>query len=203
MTQPNAPSWGLARLSSFWPGATDYVYDSSAGEGIVIYGVDTGIDVSHPDFEGRATWGSNQIDDDDRDVHGHGTHTASTAAGVSFGVAKKATLIGVKVLDNEGFGTDASVIAGIDWAVNHATENGSLGKSVVNLSLGGGLSQALNEAATNAVDAGVMLAVAAGNDGDDAANYSPASADRVCTIGASTIDDEAAVFSNYGALGEY
>ncbi|KAI1925675.1 Secreted subtilisin-like serine protease sub4 [Ophidiomyces ophidiicola] len=161
--QRNAP-WGLGRISSQQPGSDTYVYDESAGRGIIIYGVDSGIDVSHPDFEGRATWGTNTVDNDDTDGNGHGTHTAGTFAGSTYGVAKHATIVGVKVLDAGGSGSNSAIIAGIDWCVNHARENNALGRAVMNLSLGGGYSEATNSAAERAVAAGIFLAVAAGND---------------------------------------
>lgn len=203
VTQSDVPSWGLARTSSGEPGTTDYTYDSTAGEGIFVYGVDTGIDIEHADFEGRAEWGTNTVDSDDTDGNGHGTHTASTMAGVEFGIAKKASVISVKVLGADGSGSTAGIIEGIQWVVDDAEARGATGKAVMNLSLGGGLSQSLNDAATGAVGAGVFMAVAAGNDGADAANYSPASADDVCCVGASDDKDGAASFSNYGSVGKF
>ncbi|EER25588.1 Secreted subtilisin-like serine protease sub4 [Coccidioides posadasii str. Silveira] len=198
-TQRGAP-WGLARLSSSRPGGSDYVYDDRAGEGVIIYGVDTGIDVNHPDFEGRATWGINTIDQDNTDGNGHGTHTAGTFAGARFGVAKKATIVGVKVLDAQGSGSNSAIMEGISWSVDHARKNNALGRAVMNLSLGGSFSQAVNDAAERAVRAGVFLAVAAGNDNQDASNYSPASAPNVCTVGATDRMDVRATFSNFGSV---
>lgn len=202
VVQPNAPSWGLARISSKKSGATDYVYDSSAGEGIVVYGVDTGIDIGHSDFGGRAEWGTNTVDNDDTDGNGHGTHTASTAVGSKFGVAKKATVVAVKVLAADGSGTNSQVISGMDWAVKDAKSRGVTGKSVMNMSLGGAVSKAMNDAATNVVKSGVFLSVAAGNEAQDAKNSSPASAPNVCTIAASTNSDGSASFTNFGSIGE-
>ncbi|KAJ6185270.1 alkaline serine protease [Penicillium mononematosum] len=200
VVQPNAPSWGLPRISSKKPGATDYVYDSTAGEGIVVYGVDTGIDIKHADFDGRAEWGTNTADSDDTDGNGHGTHTASTAVGSKFGVAKKATVVAVKVLGADGSGTNSQVISGMDWAVKDAKSRGVTGKSVMNMSLGGTFSQAMNDAAANVVKSGVFLSVAAGNEGEDAKNSSPASAPNVCTIAASTSSDGSASFTNFGSV---
>nr|AAT65816.2 alkaline serine protease [Penicillium nordicum] len=200
VVQPNAPSWGLPRISSKKPGATDYVYDSTAGQGIVIYGVDTGIDIEHPDFEGRAEWGTNTADNDNTDGNGHGTHTASTAAGSKFGVAKKASVVAVKVLGGDGSGTNSQVISGMDWAVKDAKSRGVTGKSVMNMSLGGAVSQAMNDAAANVVKSGVFLSVAAGNEAQDASNSSPASAPIVCTVAASTSSDGSASFTNFGSV---
>ena len=186
VVQRNAPSWGLSRISSKKSGATDYVYDSTAGEGIVIYGVDTGIDIGHADFGGRAEWGTNTADNDDTDGNGHGTHTASTAAGSKFGVAKKASVVAVKVLGADGSGTNSQVIAGMDWAVKDSKSRGATGKSVMNMSLGGAYSRAMNDAAANVVRSGVFLSVAAGNEAQDASNSSPASAP----------------FTNFGSVGK-
>lgn len=202
VVQSNSPSWGLARISSKKSGATDYVYDSTAGEGVVIYGVDTGIDISHSDFGGRARWGTNTVDNDNTDGNGHGTHTASTAAGSKYGVAKKASLVAVKVLGADGSGTNSGVISGMDWAVKDAKSRGATGKSVMNMSLGGEFSQAMNDAAANVVKSGIFLSVAAGNDAENASNSSPASASEVCTIAASTSSDGSASFTNFGFVGK-
>lgn len=164
MTQRDAPSYGLGRISHIRRGNNNYIFDESAGQGITIYGVDTGIDITHPDFEGRAVWGSNQIDNVDRDENGHGTHTAGTFAGTTFGVAKRANIVAVKVLDAQGGGSASGIIAGINWCVNHARQNNILGRAVMNLSLGGSGTRSFNQVATNAANAGIFLAVAAGND---------------------------------------
>lgn len=103
-TQDNA-DWGLARLSNSDPGSTTYTYDDSAGEGTCAYVIDTGIYVDHPDFEGRAKFLSNQVDSDDTDGNGHGTHVAGTIGSKTYGVAKKTQLFAVKVLDASGSGT--------------------------------------------------------------------------------------------------
>ena len=203
VVQTNVPSWGLSRISSKRTGTTSYTYDSTAGEGIVIYGVDTGIDISHSDFGGRAKWGTNTVDSSNTDGNGHGTHTASTAAGSKYGVAKKATLIAVKVLGADGSGTNSGVISGMDWAVKDAKSRGITGKAVMNMSLGGSYSKAMNDAAANVVSSGIFLAVAAGNEAENASNSSPASASSVCTVAASTSSDGSAYFTNYGSVGEY
>ncbi|KAJ5827537.1 Peptidase S8/S53 subtilisin/kexin/sedolisin [Penicillium robsamsonii] len=200
VVQANAPSWGLPRISSKTPDTTDYVYDSTAGEGIVVYGVDTGIEIDHTDFGGRAEWGTNTADSDDTDGNGHGTHTASTMVGTKYGVAKKATIVAVKVLDSQGSGSNSGVISGMDWAVKDAKSRGVTGKAVMNMSLGGSVSQAMNDAAENVVSSGIFLAVAAGNESEDAKNSSPASAPNACTVAASTSSDGSASFSNFGSL---
>lgn len=200
ITQTGAP-WGLGRISHREPGSTNYIYDKRAGEGTFSYIIDTGIFIDHLDFNGRATWGANFADDGlDRDGNGHGTHCAGITGGTTYGVAKKTQLIAVKVLDSEGNGANSGVIAGIQWAVDDAISKGRIGKAVANLSLGGPRSIAANQAAAAAVEAGLFLAVAAGNDGTLARLYSPASEPTVCTVAASDIKDTRADFSNFGSL---
>ncbi|KAI6783456.1 uncharacterized protein J7T54_005485 [Emericellopsis cladophorae] len=196
-TQTNAP-WGLARISSASPGGTTYTYDDAAGAGTCAYIVDTGIDTSHPDFDGRATFAANFVDSNNGDRQGHGTHVAGTVGGTTFGVAKKTSLYAVKVLGDDGTGTNSGVIAGMDY-VSDADDDCPSG-SVVNMSLGGGFSSAVNSAAAGIVSSGKFLAVAAGNDGVDARNASPASEASACTVGATDIDDVLAYFSNYGSV---
>nr|AJD23192.1 subtilisin-like protease [Onygena corvina] len=200
VAQRNAPSWGLGRVSHRQAGSRDYILDDSAGRGVTIYGVDTGIDINHDDFEGRARWGTNTADDDDADRHGHGTHTASTFAGAAYGIAKYSEIVAVKVLGSDGSGSTSGIIAGIDYCVRDAQSRGILGKAAMNLSLGGGFSQANNDAVTRAQNAGIFVAVAAGNDNQDARRYSPASAPAVCTVASSTINDSKSSFSNWGPV---
>lgn len=154
----------MGRVSHKAPGNKDFVYDSSAGQGITIYGVDTGIDIRHPEFAGRIRWGTNTVDNDNTDGNGHGTHTAGTFAGTTYGVAKKANIVAVKVLSAGGSGSTSGVIKGIDWCVTDARSKNALGKAALNLSLGGSFSQASNDAVTRAQEAGIFVAVAAGND---------------------------------------
>lgn len=134
------------------------------------------------------------------DGNGHGTHVAGTIGSSTYGVAKRTNLIGVKVLSSEGSGSNAGVLAGIDWAVQDATQKGRIGKSVLNLSLGGLLSPMTNQAVTEAVNQGMFLAVAAGNSGLPTITASPASAPAVCTVGATDANDARASFSNFGLL---
>jgi cerevisin len=188
---------------------TKYLYNSIDGEGITAYIVDTGINIHHVDFEGRATWGATIPEGDaDEDGNGHGTHVAGTIGGKIHGVAKKANLVAVKVLRSNGSGSMSDVVSGVQWvaeahalAVKEAQKASGSSKSkasVANMSLGGGFSRALNMAVNAAVDAGVHFAVAAGNDNRDACQYSPASAEKAITVGATTITDDRAWFSNYG-----
>ncbi|KAI0160983.1 oryzin precursor [Hypoxylon sp. FL1284] len=201
ISQDVAP-WGLARISSREPGGATYSYDETAGEGTYAYIVDSGIQIDHPEFGGRATFGANFVQGtEDVDDNGHGTHVAGTTGSETYGVAKKTNLIAVKVLDAQGSGAVSQFIAGLQWAVDDATEKSRMGKAVVNISLGALriLSASINTAARAAVDAGMFLAVAAGNDNMDASQYAPASEPSVCTVGATNSADARAPFSNYGA----
>ncbi|KFY40863.1 hypothetical protein V494_03291 [Pseudogymnoascus sp. VKM F-4513 (FW-928)] len=189
-------TWGLGRISNKEAGSTTFNYDSSAGEGSTVYVVDTGIYIDHEEFEGRATWGKNFIEgSEDTDENGHGTHCAGTIAGASYGVAPKANLVAVKVLDAEGSGSNSGVIGGIEFVGTDAKEN-----SVLSMSLGGSFSAALNSAVESTISAGVTVVVAAGNDGADAKDYSPASAENAITVGATDSSDNRADFSNYGTV---
>ncbi|KAI8865438.1 proteinase T precursor [Ramicandelaber brevisporus] len=194
-------TWGLVRLSNRnkYAGPDYYNFHTWAGWETTIYVIDTGVRTTHTEFGGRASWGNNFIDQNNVDCHGHGTHVSGTAAGATYGVARKASIVAVKVLGCDGYGTDESVISGIDWVAGQhkAGKSGSRG-SVINMSIGGSSSEALNVAANAAVDAGVYVAVAAGNEATDACNGSPASAAKVVTVGATDINDKYASFSNYG-----
>lgn len=195
--QANPPSWGLDRIDQTdLPLDDSYTYPDSAGAGSTVYVIDTGVHISHEDFGGRAVHGYDAVDGDDdaSDGNGHGTHVASTSAGEAYGVAKEADIVGVRVLDNNGSGTTAGVIAGVDWV----TENAD-GASVANMSLGGGANEALDAAVAASIESGVTYAVAAGNSNADAANFSPARVDTAITVGATDDNDSRATYSNYGS----
>ncbi|KAI0001035.1 peptidase S8/S53 domain-containing protein [Russula vinacea] len=213
--QRSAP-WGLARIShrpklSFGT-FTKYEYSSDGGHGVDVYVIDTGINIHHQEFQGRASWGKTvPVNDVDEDNNGHGTHCAGTIASRKYGVAKSANVIAVKVLGSNGSGSMSDVIAGVMYAAESALKKAiaaaaelkATGKtkhkgSVANMSLGGGKSRALDDAVNSAVDTGLHFAVAAGNDNRDACGYSPAGAEKAVTVGASTLGDERAYFSNYG-----
>ncbi|WP_406257065.1 S8 family peptidase [Streptomyces nigra] len=196
-TQSNAP-WGLDRIDqSALPLSGTYTYPDSAGSGVTAYVIDTGVRITHQQISGRASYGYDAVDDDTTasDGNGHGTHVATTIAGSTYGVAKKAKVVAVRVLDNNGSGTTAGVIAGIDWVTaNHS------GPSVANLSLGGGASTALDTAVRNSISSGVTYAVAAGNSSANASSYSPARVTQAITVGATTSTDARAGYSNYGSV---
>lgn len=209
--EKNAP-WGLARIShrdslSFGT-FNKYLYAQEGGEGVDAYVIDTGTNTEHVDFGGRAYWGKTIPDnDEDADGNGHGTHCSGTIAGEKYGVAKMANVYAVKVLRSSGSGTMSDVVKGVEWAAEAHIKKAKAAKegkvkgfkgSVANMSLGGGSSRTLDLAVNAAVEAGMHFAVAAGNDNADACNYSPAAAENAVTVGASTLADERAYFSNYG-----
>ncbi|AZM60233.1 MULTISPECIES: S8 family peptidase [unclassified Streptomyces] len=197
-TQPNPPSWGLDRTDQRGlPLDNSYTYPDSGGEGVTAYVIDTGVRITHNDFGGRASYGYDAVDNDNtaQDGHGHGTHVAGTVAGGSFGVAKKARVVGVRVLNNSGSGTTAQVVAGIDWVARNAVK-----PAVANMSLGGGADSTLDAAVRGAIASGVTFVVAAGNESTNASTKSPARVAEAITVGATTSGDARASYSNYGSV---
>jgi cerevisin len=204
--------WGLARVSHRdslnFGSYNKYLYAEDAGEGVDAYVIDTGTNINHVDFEGRAHWGATIPDGDaDEDGNGHGTHCSGTVAGKKYGVAKKAEVYAIKVLRSNGSGSMSDVVKGVEKAAERHIEQAKKAKdgkrkgfkgSVANMSLGGGKTQVLDAAVNAAVRSGVHFAVAAGNDNADACKYSPAAATEPLTVGASALDDSRAYFSNYG-----
>jgi len=180
-----------------------YIYPPGSGAGVTSYIIDTGIYIEHAELAGRAIWGVNYVDTQNQDCNGHGTHVAGTVAGTTYGVAKKAEVVAVKVLNCAGSGSYAGVISGIDWTANdHIAKKN---KATANMSLGGSFSAATNAAVKAAVEAGVTFAIAAGNSDANACNYSPASEPLAITVGATDIGAEGAAqvdirssFSNFG-----
>ncbi|WP_030702632.1 MULTISPECIES: S8 family peptidase [unclassified Streptomyces] len=197
-TQTNPPSWGLDRIDQrSLPLDQRYTYPDKAGEGVTAYVIDTGVRISHSDFGGRAANGYDAIDNDNvaQDGHGHGTHVAGTVAGTAHGVAKKAKIVGVRVLNNQGSGTTAQVVAGIDWVTANAVK-----PAVANMSLGGGADAVLDAAVQRSIAAGITYAVAAGNESTNASTKSPARVAEAITVGSTTNTDARSSFSNYGAV---
>ncbi|MER3425743.1 MAG: peptidase S8 [Thermoleophilia bacterium] len=189
-------TWGLDRIDQrYLPLDGSYTY-TATGAGVHAYVVDTGIRLTHVEFTGRIGNGYDAITPggNANDCNGHGTHVAGTIGGSTYGVAKGVTLHPVRVLDCNGSGSNSSVIAGLDWVTqNH------IKPAVINMSLGGGASSALDTAVNNAINAGVTVVVAAGNDNRDACLYSPARVSAAITVGATTSTDYRASFSNYGS----
>jgi subtilisin family serine protease len=192
-------SWGLDRIDQrILPLDLSYNDGDKAGLNSYSYVVDTGIDASNLDFEGRVTPGYTAILDGkgSYDCNGHGTHVAGTIGSKSYGVAKQTTLVPVRVLDCFGSGSYSSVISGLDWiAANHRAGDAA----VVNMSLGGPISSTLDGAIKNLIAKGVVVVVAAGNSNDNACNYSPARVTDAITVGATGSDDIRANYSNYGS----
>jgi subtilisin family serine protease len=196
VTQSGA-TWGLNRIDQRnLPLDGVYIYDSRAGNGVDVYVIDTGILTTHTDFGGRAAAVYNAITGETgTDLNGHGTHCAGTIGGTIYGVAKQVSLKAVKVLNASGSGTNAGVIAGVNYVTNNKSASR---KSVASMSLGGGASATLDTAVSNSISSGVLYAVAAGNDNADACNYSPARVATAATVGATTNTDARASYSNYG-----
>ncbi|KAF2110600.1 subtilisin-like protease Pr1A [Lophiotrema nucula] len=195
-TQANAP-WGLARISHRKKGATDYVFTPTIGT--YVYVLDSGIRTSHQLFQGRATFGFNAVGGSSNgDVNGHGTHVAGIASSQTYGVVRFAGIVSVKVLDDTGSSTTSQIISGINWTVQDIQTRGRLQKATALLTIGGGFSAALNNAVAAASNAGVMFAVAAGNENTGSSNSSPGSEPTACTVGGTTIDDARMSTSNYG-----
>jgi subtilisin family serine protease len=186
--------WGLDRIDQRnLPLSRTYTYNST-GAGVHAYIIDTGIQTSNADFGGRASVAFDALGGNGQDCNGHGTHVSGTVGGRTYGVAKGVTLHAVRVLDCNGSGSFSGVIAGMDFvASNH------IAPAVANMSLGGGFSSAVNSAVTRMTNSGVFLAVAAGNENQNACNVSPASAPSAYTTAASDISDRRASFSNFGS----
>ncbi|RIB01119.1 peptidase S8/S53 domain-containing protein [Gigaspora rosea] len=176
-----------------------YSYPSSAGSGVDVYVVDTGVYSGNQEFGNRVVNGAFYCSGctSTSDDNGHGTNVAGIILGTNYGVAKQCNIIPVKVCDSSGSCQNSDIISGLSWAASrHSNSAGK--KSVINMSLGGGISTALNNAVQSCIDQGMHVAVAAGNDGKDACNYSPSSAPNAIAVGAT--DNSAAItsFSNYG-----
>ncbi|MFD9406396.1 S8 family serine peptidase [Streptomyces sp. NPDC059989] len=196
-TTVKAPSstWGLDRIDQSALPLDGNFTTQGNGAGVTAYILDTGIDYKHTEFGGRAVPGFDAINDgrNGQDCQGHGTHVAGTVGGKTYGIARKAKLVSVRVLGCDGRGEFSGIIAGLDWVAKNAKQ-----PAVLNASLGGDKSDAVNNAANAVADAGVLPVIAAGNSAVDACGISPASATRAVSVAASTRWDEETDFSNYG-----
>lgn len=193
----NSATWGLDRIDQAnLPLSTTYTYGQT-GEGVKVFILDTGIKYDHPDFEGRAIRGYSGYNDLGGDVDGHGTHVAGTVGSFTYGVAKKTTLVSVKVLGDTGSGSFSTIIAGLDWVL----ANKGTSPAVINMSLGGsGTNTTLNSAVKRLYDAKVPVIVAAGNSNQDASGFTPANAPEAYAVGSSTNTDVRSSFSNFGPI---
>ncbi|MGW6746687.1 S8 family peptidase [Streptomyces sp. NPDC055025] len=194
-TRGAVASWGLDRIDQRkLPLDNDFTV-TGTGSGVTAYIVDTGIETAHSEFGGRATVGFDAIGDGrvGQDCNGHGTHVAGTTGGATYGVARSASLVAVRVLDCRGNGTWAGILAGFDWIAKNAK-----GPAVLNASLGGPSSKAVDDAVDAIAARGVLPVVAAGNESVDACAVSPAGAGQVVAVGATDRQDRETEFSNYG-----
>lgn len=192
------PEWNLDRVDQRSNELNKkYFSQKSGGKGVDNYVLDTGVDVKHPEFEGRAIWGGNFADKEGPDgcMDAHGTHVAGTIGSKTYGVAKKTTIISVKVLDCQGSGSTSGVIRGIEYVYRSERDN----RKIINMSLGGSLSSALNRAVSQVTKAGIVVVAAAGNENSDACGSSPASEKSAITVGATNIEDKITYFSNWGS----
>jgi aqualysin 1 len=193
VTQSGA-TWGLDRIDQrALPLNGTYVYNTTASN-VTAYIIDTGLQANHAEFGTRAANVFDAFGGSGADCQGHGTHVGGTVGGTTYGVAKGVKLRGVRVLDCSGSGSNSGVIAGMDWVRTNAIK-----PAVANMSLGGSYSSTVNTAANNLANSGVFLAVAAGNNGANACNYSPASAAAATTVGSTTSTDARSSFSNSGS----
>jgi subtilisin family serine protease len=211
-----APNWGQARVTQREHGGdlSQYEYDEAAGESVHVYVLDTGINTAHQDFEGRAVIDANFIDyEEGEDLGGHGkqfsqtaaiyslffsilgTHVASKIAGQLYGIAKKAKIHSVKILDRSGDGTTSTLLKGI----SHVIKTAEPGKSLINLSLSGPRSRMIDEILSKAATQyNIPIFASAGNSGSDACFFSPASNPDVLSVGASDLNDDVAAYSDVG-----
>jgi subtilisin family serine protease len=195
VTQTGA-TWGIDRVDQRnRPLSGTYTYNTTASN-VTAFIIDTGIRITHNEFGGRARIGTDSVGDGQNgvDCNGHGTHVSGTVGGTTFGLAKAVQLVAVRVLNCAGSGTNAGVIAGIDFVTRSTAR-----PAVANMSLGGGASATLDAAVRRSVAAGVTYAIAAGNSNANACNFSPARTAEAITVGATTMTDARSSFSNIGS----
>ena len=200
LTQNNAP-WSIDRLDQPALPLNGSFTSNDLGAGVKVYIMDTGISTNHLDFTGRLAAGYTFYQDGNgtNDCNGHGTHVAGSAVGTTYGAAKQATAIPVRVINCDGTGTISSVMAGLNWIA----QNTFVGEpAVVNMSIGGAANSTLDNAVTSLSQQGLLFVVAAGNDNQNACNYSPARVPLAITVAASNRNDQwpsNPAFSNFGS----
>ncbi|MBC6450201.1 S8 family peptidase [Actinokineospora xionganensis] len=201
-TQPNAP-WGLDRVDQRdLPLNQTFDYPANPGQGVHVYIVDSGLNSAHQDFTGRVGAGRDLVDNDStpQDCNGHGTHVAGSAAGTTYGLAKKATVHAVRVLDCAGSGTSDAILGGMNWVKTNGIK-----PAVVNFSIGCRsrcTQQSWDDGAKAVIDSGIQWVQAAGNSNDDACYYSPQKLPAAVTVGNSNQQDARYTGtgqSNYGS----
>lgn len=192
-TQLNPPAWGIDRIDQAnLPLSNSYTYNAT-GAGVHAYIIDTGIDVTHPDFQGRATFDFNAVDRKNTDCQGHGTHVAGTVGSATYGVAKGVRLHAVKMLNCAGSGKNSATLKAIDWVTANSVK-----PAVANTSWNWTFSTTLATAITNMINSGVFLATSAGNTGDNSCDRLPRAVTAATAVAASDINDNRASFSSTG-----
>jgi len=193
-TQPNPPSWGIDRIDQRnLPLSNSFTY-TRTGSGVNAYIIDSGVDPSHPNFGGRATFDFNGIDSNNTDCNGHGTHVAGTIGSTSYGIAKSVRLHGVKWLDCGGGGTASAAIAAVDWVTRNAVK-----PAVANASWNFNPNTTLENSLRAMINSGVFLAASAGNTGGNSCDRLPRKIETALVTAATTSTDARASYSSTGA----
>ncbi|WP_020391125.1 S8 family peptidase [Kribbella catacumbae] len=193
-TQTNPPSWGIDRIDQRnLPLSNSFTY-TRTGSGVHAYIIDSGVDPSHPNFGGRASFDFNGIDSNNTDCNGHGTHVAGTIGSTSYGVAKSVRLHGVKWLNCSGGGTASAAIAAVDWVTRNAIK-----PAVANTSWNYPANSTLETSLRNMISSGVFLATSAGNTGANSCHLLPRKIETALVTAASTRTDARASYSSTGS----
>ncbi|PVZ97422.1 hypothetical protein BB558_006585 [Smittium angustum] len=199
--------WSLSRLSSRADSQNIYPYgpgfhlpEGNDGAGVVVYIMDTGVSINHREFEGRASYGKNYVQEVDDDTNGHGTAVASLVAGKTFGVAKKARIISYKVSDQSGSGAVANFISALSDITNDISTatDGRIASIVVCSSTVGSINLPFNAAVEALTDFGIAYVAPAGNNKKDGCRVSPVSSKFAIVVGSTNSLDGYSPVTNYG-----